>query len=330
MGLKFRKSIKIAPGVKLNFGKKSSSVTFGGKGLHHTISSTGRKTTSIGIPGTGISYSKTTGSKKKKAQDFSMKSNNCTADNNSQNFSNNKKWYEKTGWIILLLILFFPLGLFLMWKSDWKKTPKILISIFFGWIVIASLFSPKLEQAILTADTGQIYDINSQVLIDISTTPEDYDLSPSMFETSGGKLLEENDKFFFTTSDPGDYVIAIADTDVDSNQITLSFEDKAAKEREAAEKLKAEQAAKAEEERIKAEQAAKAEEEKIKAEQQAQEEASSQSVDQQNNDPVVYITNTGNKYHAGGCRFLKKSKIEKHLSDVKGNYQPCGVCNPPT
>ena len=50
MGLRFRKSIKIAPGIKINLNKKSTSVTFGGKGLHHTVSSTGRKTTSVGIP----------------------------------------------------------------------------------------------------------------------------------------------------------------------------------------------------------------------------------------------------------------------------------------
>lgn len=43
MGFKFRKSKKIAPGVRVNFNKKSSSVTFGSKGLHHTISSTGKK-----------------------------------------------------------------------------------------------------------------------------------------------------------------------------------------------------------------------------------------------------------------------------------------------
>ena len=55
MGLRFRKSIKIAPGVKINLNKKSTSVTFGGKGVHYTASSTGKKTASVGIPGTGIS-----------------------------------------------------------------------------------------------------------------------------------------------------------------------------------------------------------------------------------------------------------------------------------
>ena len=58
MGTRFRKSFKIAPGVRVNLGKKSSSVSFGSKGARHTISSTGRRTTTVGIPGTGISYTK--------------------------------------------------------------------------------------------------------------------------------------------------------------------------------------------------------------------------------------------------------------------------------
>ena len=59
MSWRFRKSIKIAPGVRINFGKSSTSLSIGGKGFHRTYSSTGRVTDSIGIPGTGISYTTT-------------------------------------------------------------------------------------------------------------------------------------------------------------------------------------------------------------------------------------------------------------------------------
>lgn len=59
MGWRYRKSKKILPGVRLNINKNSTSVTFGPKGLHYTVSSTGRKTASVGIPGSGLSYSKT-------------------------------------------------------------------------------------------------------------------------------------------------------------------------------------------------------------------------------------------------------------------------------
>ncbi len=40
-----------------------------------------------------------------------------------------KKWYQKTGWIIALLIVFFPVGLYLMWKyTDWRKNTKITLT----------------------------------------------------------------------------------------------------------------------------------------------------------------------------------------------------------
>ena len=65
MGLRFRRSVKICKGVKVNFGKTGASVSFGTRGLHHTIHTSGRKTTSAGIPGTGLSYVSSSGGKRK-------------------------------------------------------------------------------------------------------------------------------------------------------------------------------------------------------------------------------------------------------------------------
>ena len=47
MGLRFRKSIKIAPGVKINFNKKSISATVGTRGAHYTVNSKGKRTASV-------------------------------------------------------------------------------------------------------------------------------------------------------------------------------------------------------------------------------------------------------------------------------------------
>lgn len=85
MGFKFRKSVKIAPGVRMNLGTKGASVSFGGKGFRKTYSTSGRKTTTVGIPGTGLSYSKSTSTKKssstrsKKATSTSTKKQPYTA-----------------------------------------------------------------------------------------------------------------------------------------------------------------------------------------------------------------------------------------------------------
>ena len=65
MGFRFRKSIKIAPGVRVNLNKKSASISVGTKGARITKSTSGRTTTTVGIPGTGISYSKSHTSKRK-------------------------------------------------------------------------------------------------------------------------------------------------------------------------------------------------------------------------------------------------------------------------
>lgn len=59
MGLRFRKSVTLCKGVKLNFGKTGMSVTLGQKGYHKTIHQNGNVTTSVGIPGTGIYWTDT-------------------------------------------------------------------------------------------------------------------------------------------------------------------------------------------------------------------------------------------------------------------------------
>lgn len=59
MGLRYRKSKKIAPGVRLNLSAKSTSVSVGPKDFKKTFSTSGRTTTTVRIPGTGLSYSTT-------------------------------------------------------------------------------------------------------------------------------------------------------------------------------------------------------------------------------------------------------------------------------
>ena len=57
MGLRFRKSIKIAPGVKLNLGKKSTGISIGGKYGGVSLNSKTGARARVSAPGTGMSYS---------------------------------------------------------------------------------------------------------------------------------------------------------------------------------------------------------------------------------------------------------------------------------
>jgi hypothetical protein len=60
MGFRFRRSVRIIPGVRLNFSKSGISTSFGGRGASYNIGLRGTKTT-FGIPGTGLSWSQSNG-----------------------------------------------------------------------------------------------------------------------------------------------------------------------------------------------------------------------------------------------------------------------------
>ena len=51
MPITFRKSIRILPGVRVNLGRRSRSITIGPRWFKKTFSSTGRTTTSADLPG---------------------------------------------------------------------------------------------------------------------------------------------------------------------------------------------------------------------------------------------------------------------------------------
>lgn len=60
MGFRFRKRIKLFPGVWFNLSKGGISTSIGGKGLTVNLKD-GKTKTTASIPGTGLSYSETTG-----------------------------------------------------------------------------------------------------------------------------------------------------------------------------------------------------------------------------------------------------------------------------
>jgi len=55
MGFRFRRSVKVLPGVKLNFGKTGVSASVGRRGANVTVGKRGAHA-NVGLPGTGISY----------------------------------------------------------------------------------------------------------------------------------------------------------------------------------------------------------------------------------------------------------------------------------
>ncbi len=89
MALRFRKSFKVAPGVRINLSKSGISTSVGKKGMTANLSKRGTRLTA-GIPGTGLSASKLYSGGKKKVEHQEAPT-----------------WAKVVGWIAFLAILYW-------------------------------------------------------------------------------------------------------------------------------------------------------------------------------------------------------------------------------
>ena len=348
MGFRFRKSFKIAPGVKFNLNKNSHSFTFGGKGMHYTVNSKGKRTKSFGIPGTGLYYTETEGGNAKGKEKGNEPMGRKASKDNSDGC---------LGFVVAIVLLALAL---VVYSLLWIPAIPLLIYFFMSKkyrenrirnvsicsVVLATSLlvfawlgnSPELE-SISAEWEKEKFNIGDVVEVEIDANPSDAEIENLELSENDIATLEYKDgKATITFTDAGKaslYFTANEEIKSDAVDITVvDPEEEARLKAEEEERIRQEEEAKAaEEERIRQEQAAAeaAEQERLAQEQAAQEQAAQEqaAIAQQNaEDPIVYITNTCSKYHNASCRTLK-SKIEKHLSEVRGVYEPCGICHPP-
>lgn len=65
-----------------------------------------------------------------------------------------KKWYQKSGGIVALLILFWPVGLYLMWKyADWAKVAKIIVTVAIGLVFFMTIANMSDSQSTTPSQT---------------------------------------------------------------------------------------------------------------------------------------------------------------------------------
>ena len=53
MAMRFRKSFRVAPGMRINVSSRGVGASVGVKGLHYSVNSRGQRRTTASIPGTG-------------------------------------------------------------------------------------------------------------------------------------------------------------------------------------------------------------------------------------------------------------------------------------
>lgn len=356
MGIRFRKSMKIAPGVRLNFGKNSVGISAGVKGARVSVNSKGRVTKTLSVPGTGLSYVTTSqlGSSDSKKQNTPP----APPEPPQNNLSNGPKEPKKIPrWLIYVIIaliagminpnFLFPAMLLEcifnyiyvkghVFDDVKRKRSKILTTVFLIFSIIGCIGSigasapPSVETLTVSADAQKL-DVNESQTLTWAYTPEGADISQLSAVVSDDTLaqatINDNGELVLETlSKEGTVDVSLKDGDVISNVVTFTIVD-AEKEAEriAAEKAEAERIAaeKAEAERIAAE---KAEAERVAAEQAAAQAAASQQSSQQTNSRTVYVTPTGKKYHYnsncnGGS--YSPTTLDKALSM---GLTPCKKC----
>lgn len=325
MGFRFRKSFKIAPGVRVNVGKKSVGISAGVKGARVSVNSSGRKTTTVGLPGTGLSYSKTEKIGGSKTSIRSSSSNNAQPIRPDLQPAQPQEEKKKNGccgcavYAFIALLIIGALGSCIGGTDDKDKHTDTANN---------GTQAAVITQLTQTSDTVTEIDLGSSQTLTYTVDPSDFAMTADAVyaTTSDSDVLAVSAECL---SDPArvevtltgkaagtaDYTVRAAEGDAQqTGQITVHDRaaEQAAAEAEAEAKAKAEKAAaeKAAQEQAAAEAAA--------AQQAAQEQAAAQQSE------TVYVTPSGKRWHRSASCAGKNARAV--TMDQVGGRTPCQKC----
>lgn len=321
MGFRFRKSVKIAPGVRLNIGKKSVGISAGVKGARVSVNSSGRKTTTVGLPGTGLSYSKSEKIGGRKNTTRSASSNNVQPirpDLPPAQPLEEKKKKGCCGCAVYAFIAFLiigALGSCIGGTEDKDKQTDTAND---------STQAAVITQLTLTGDPIAEIDLGSSQALTYTVDPSDFAMtadavyattSDSDVLTVSAECLSDPARVEVTltgkAAGTANYTIRAAEGDAQqTGQITVH--DRAAEQAAAEAEAKAKAEKEAAAEKAAQEQAAAA------AQQAAQEQAAAQQSE------TVYITPSGKRWHRSASCAGKNARAV--TMDQVGSRTPCQKC----
>lgn len=323
MGFRFRKSVKIAPGVRLNIGKKSVGISAGVKGARVSVNSSGRKTTTVGLPGTGLSYSKTEKIGGRKTTTRSASSNNAQPIRPDLPPAQPLEEKKKKGccgcavYAFIALLIIGALGSCIGGTEDKDKQTDT------GDGTQATVIT----QLTQTSDAVTEIDLGSSQTLTYTVDPSDFEMtadavyattSDSDVLTVSAECLSDPARVEVTltgkAAGTANYTIRAAEGDAQqTGQITVHDQ--------AAEQAAAEAEAKAKAEKEAAEKAAA---EKAAQEQAAAEAAAAQEQAAAQQSETVYVTPSGKRWHRSASCAGKNARAV--TMDQVGGRTPCQKC----
>lgn len=246
---------------------------------------------------------------------------------------------NKNALTIILLIVFFPVGLYLMWaKTNWNKTVKIVITVLIAILALVGLFSPSdgnnaddNTSPQVTATTTDIREFEFMYLTDNTIELEIKNSGVESKKNSYFKVypnkevniddiefISENPEIATFTYDKTaltSYIyFDVTAVGVGETYIYVQTKDKSV----VSDKIKV---IVTEEETTTATETT-TEETTTKIIQEA---TTEEQPTEQKSGITVYITPTGEKYHYSKSCAGKNAK-ERDLEDVRGSYEPCKKC----
>ena len=288
MGMRFRKSIKLGGGTKLNLSKSGVGISTGVKGFRVSKNTSGRSRVTASLPGTGLSYTKEYGSSGSSGNSQSAPthhSHSYSGGGSAPSGGGPEKkdkppFFQRTGIIILLLIFFPPVGICLMWRymPQIHEGIKVTLSVAFGILFIC----------MLATGGGDVVNVDQpptlrQQVDEAKTQPNAKTRKPA-FAVDEPKPAQEPQE----AAEPKTEVTTQPDAQAPQDAPQTVTQPEAPKH----------------------EQEQPVQQEEFKDEER-----------------MVYITPTGEKYHKKTCRMIKGDCTEIGINDaIARGYTACGVC----
>ena len=214
MGLRFRKSINLGGGAKINFSKSGVGYSIGTKGARITKKANGGSKTTLSVPGTGISYVKESKDKRK-----AFNTSEGGTKGGSMGNTGGPKKRNTLLWVLGWLSIFpLPLTILLLRKKEMTPGKKygFIVAAWSVYLIMAAVankndkstnrsFSQVEQSTVLQGEKSKISEI---------TFGNGEDITVKIGETGvGGEVKVTSNDWFYYPND-GDVTFASANSEI--------------------------------------------------------------------------------------------------------------------
>lgn len=302
MGFRFRKSVNLGP-LRVNFSKSGVGYSVGGKGFRATKKAGGGFRTTASIPGTGISYVRDYPTSGKKKASASTASPSPSGNSNQTTPPSGGKKRRKWPYVVAAVLVAGMIGSCVQTDDTDQASGGGFTSQVTSSISTSEPEVPAITSLSLDCDQAIELDVKDTKSIPVLVLEEGADATDVEFTSSAPDVLtftpQDDNGTLVGVATPkaeGTAEISVSTGDVKSQVVTITVIDS---------------------ERIAAEEAAK----------KAAEEEAAQQAAQQPQEEMVWIPQSGSKYHSKPTCSGMNNPTQVPISTAKAQgYEACKRC----